>query len=75
MAGSIDPALRGSAPPDSAPGAPPDSAPGVLLTSADVGRVVDDAPEEGSAVVGADQPVRCVTTEPLTRRRTVSRHA
>src|SRR4051812_26698057 len=38
MAGSIDPALRGSAPPDStSSGAPP----GSLLTSADVGRVID----------------------------------
>jgi pyrimidine operon attenuation protein / uracil phosphoribosyltransferase len=38
MAGSIDPALRGSAPPGSvSPGAPP----GTLLTPADVGRVID----------------------------------
>jgi pyrimidine operon attenuation protein/uracil phosphoribosyltransferase len=33
MAGSIDPALRGSA--------PPGAQPGILLTSADVGRVID----------------------------------
>ena len=38
MADSIDPALRGSAPPGGvSPGAPP----GTLLTSADVGRVID----------------------------------
>src|SRR5215212_8276587 len=38
MAGSIDPALRGSAPPGAQTA---DSALGVLLTSADVGRVID----------------------------------
>jgi pyrimidine operon attenuation protein/uracil phosphoribosyltransferase len=37
MAGSIDPALRGSAP----PGASPDAPPGTLMTPADVGRVID----------------------------------
>ena len=40
MAGSIDPALRGSPLPDGAAPAAR-SAPGVLLTSADIGRVVD----------------------------------